>query len=105
MLHRHFRTPAEYKADAEHWARICVGVACVLWCLVGWARAEVVPTLLLPWAQWLLFSPAVHESSHHTLSTDPRVNHAAMWLGMCARQPARDRAESRAREMRLRVGP
>ena len=99
MLHRHFRTPAEYKADAEHWARICVGVACVLWCLVGWARAEVVPTLLLPWAQWLLFSPAVHESSHHTLSTDPRVNHAAMWLGMCASnsQPEIVRSRERAR--------
>ena len=39
-------------------------------------------TLALPFAQWLLFSPTVHESSHSTLSTVPWVNKAAAFCGL-----------------------
>lgn len=82
LLHRHFKSPAGYKASAEHWVRIGLGLFLTCSCLAGWAQFDVPATLLLPWAQWLLFSPAVHEASHHTLSTNPRVNLAAMFLGM-----------------------
>jgi hypothetical protein len=82
LLHRHFESPAQYKASAEHWVRIGLGLGLTCSYLAGWAHGDVPATLLLPWAQWMLFSPAVHEASHHTLSTRPRVNLAAMYLGM-----------------------
>jgi len=81
LLHRHFDSPAQYKATAEHWLRLVGALALTASCVGGWAHGDVLATLALPWAQWLLFSPAVHEASHHTLSTDPRVNRAAMYLG------------------------
>ena len=82
LLHRHFASPADYKATPEHWARI--GGAFVLWlvCLVGWVQASIPATLVLPFAQWLLFSPTVHEASHSTLSTNPAVNKAAALCGL-----------------------
>ena len=82
LLHRHFASPAEYKATPEHWARI--GGAFALWacCLAGWTAGSLPATLALPFAQWLLFSPTVHESSHSTLSTTPWVNKAAAFCGL-----------------------
>ena len=61
LLHRHFASPAEYKATPEHWVRI--GGAFALWalCLAGWVAGSLPATLALPFAQWLLFSPTVHE--------------------------------------------
>ena len=55
LLHRHFASPADYKATPEHWARI--GGTFILWlvCLVGWVQASIPATLVLPFAQWLLF--------------------------------------------------
>ena len=82
LLRRHFRRPADYKATPEHWARI--GGAFALWacCLAGWTAGELPATLALPFAQWLVFSPTVHESSHSTLSTTPWVNKAAAFCGL-----------------------
>ena len=82
LLHRHFASPAEYKATTEHWLRI--GAALMLWatCLAGWVAGSLPATLALPFAQWLLFSPTVHESSHSTLSTTPWVNKAAAFCGL-----------------------
>ena len=82
LLHRHFASPADYKATPEHWARI--GGTFILWlvCLVGWVQASIPATLVLPFAQWLLFSPTVHEASHSTLSTNPAVNKAAALCGL-----------------------
>ena len=82
MLKRHFASAAEYKATPEHWARIAA--ALVLWagCMAGWAAGSLPATLLLPFAQWLLFSPTVHESSHSTLSTVPWVNKAMAFCGL-----------------------
>ena len=82
LLHRRFAKPAEYKATAEHWARIAAAAALVLYCLAGWVRGSLPETLLLPFAQWLLFSPTVHEASHSTLSTAPWVNKAAAFCGL-----------------------
>lgn len=82
LLHRHFDSPAQYKASTEHWVRIGLALGLTCSCLAGWAHGDVPATLVLPWAQWMLFSPAAHEASHHTLSTRPRVNLAAMYLGM-----------------------
>ena len=82
MLHRHFASPAEYKATPEHWARIFGALGLVGWCLVGWAQGSLPETLVLPFAQWLLFSPTVHEASHSTLSDRPWVNFAAAFCGL-----------------------
>ena len=82
MLHRNFKSPAHYKATPEHWARIALAFGLTASCLARWAQGDVFATLALPWAQWMLFSSAVHESSHHTLSTNPKLNLAAMFLGM-----------------------
>ena len=73
MLKRHFNSPEEYKATPEHWLRIAGALALVVYCLVGWAHGSLPETLVLPFAQWLLFSPTVHEASHSTLSTRPMV--------------------------------
>ena len=82
MLKRRFASAAEYKATPEHWARIAG--ALMLWagCMAGWAAGSLPATLLLPFAQWLLFSPTVHESSHSTLSTTPWVNKAMAFCGL-----------------------
>lgn len=82
LLQKHFASPAEYKATPEHWVRI-VG-AFLLWatCLVGWIEGSLPASLVLPFAQWLLFSPTVHEASHSTLSTIPWVNKAAAFCGL-----------------------
>jgi hypothetical protein len=82
MLRRHFSSPAEYKATPEHWARIAAAFALWAACLTGWVSGSLPATLLLPYAQWLLFSPTVHESSHSTLSTVPWVNKAAAFCGL-----------------------
>ena len=82
MLHRHFDSPAQYKATPEHWLRILGALGLFGWCYVGWVQGETAPTLALPFAQWLLFSPTVHEASHSTLSTRPWVNHAAAFCGL-----------------------
>ena len=82
MLRRNFNSPAEYKATPEHWARI--GGALALWavCFAGWVQGDTLATLFLPYAQWLVFSPTVHEASHSTLSTRPWVNNALAYCGM-----------------------
>lgn len=82
LLHSRFGSPAEYKATPEHWARIVGALALTLSCMAGWLDGSVGATLLLPWSQWLLFSPTCHESSHSTLSTRPWVNQAAMFAAM-----------------------
>eukprot|EP00908_Phaeocystis_cordata_P013585 Transcript_24650.p1 GENE.Transcript_24650~~Transcript_24650.p1 ORF type:complete len:462 (-),score=209.51 Transcript_24650:534-1847(-) len=82
MLRRHFASPAEYKATPEHWARIAAAFALWAACLAGWVAGSLPATLALPFAQWLLFSPTVHESSHSTLSTVPWVNKAAAFCGL-----------------------
>ena len=82
LLHRHFDSPAAYKATPEHWLRIAGAFALFAVCFAGWARGSLPETLLLPFAQWLLFSPTVHESSHSTLSTNPWVNYAASFCGL-----------------------
>ena len=82
MLHRRFNSPAEYKATPEHWARIAGALGLFCCCFAGYVHGEISATLLLPFAQWLVFSPTVHEASHSTLSTDPRVNHAAAFCGL-----------------------
>ena len=82
MLRRRFKSPEDYKATPEHWARI--GGALALWavCLGGWVQGHTGEALLLPFAQWLLFSPTVHEASHSTLSTSPIVNKAMAFCGL-----------------------
>ena len=82
MLQRHFRSPDEYKATPEHWARIAGALALWAICFAGWVQGETAATLALPFAQWLVFSPTVHESSHSTLSTKPWVNKAAAFCGL-----------------------
>mmetsp|Transcript_33597 Transcript_33597/g.111125 ORF Transcript_33597/g.111125 Transcript_33597/m.111125 type:complete len:419 (-) Transcript_33597:912-2168(-) len=82
LLRRHFRSSAEYKATPEHWARIAAAFAVWAGCLAGWVAGSLPATLALPFAQWLLFSPTVHEASHSTLSTAPWVNKAAAFCGL-----------------------
>jgi len=82
MLRRRFSSPAEYKATPEHWARVVGALALFLVCFSGWTQANIPATLVLPFAQWLLFSPTVHEASHSTLSTRPEVNKAAALCGL-----------------------
>ena len=82
LLHSHFDSPADYKATPEHWLRIAGAFALLIYCLAGWSHGSLPETLLLPFAQWLLFSPTVHESSHSTLSTKPEVNYAAAFCGL-----------------------
>lgn len=82
MLNRNFDSPAEYKATPEHWLRILGALAVWAVCLKGWVVGSLPETLLLPFAQWLLFSPTVHEASHSTLSTVPWVNKAAAFCGL-----------------------
>ena len=82
LLRRHFRSLAEYKATPEHWARILGALALWAACLAGWVAGSLPATLVLPFAQWLLFSPTVHEASHSTLSTTPWVNKAAAFAGL-----------------------
>jgi len=82
LLHRHFDSPGAYKATPEHWLRVGGALALLVFCLAGWARGSLPETLVLPFAQWLLFSPTVHEASHSTLSTRPWVNHAAAFCGL-----------------------
>mmetsp|Transcript_15408 Transcript_15408/g.27556 ORF Transcript_15408/g.27556 Transcript_15408/m.27556 type:complete len:668 (+) Transcript_15408:46-2049(+) len=82
LLNRHFASPAEYKATPEHWLRILGALAVWAVCLKGWVVGSLPETLLLPFAQWLLFSPTVHEASHSTLSTIPWVNKAAAFCGL-----------------------
>lgn len=82
MLRRHFRRPADYKATPEHWLRIAGALALWALCFAGWVHGEMGATLLLPYAQWLVFSPTVHEASHSTLSTVPMVNKAAAFAGL-----------------------
>ena len=51
LLRKHFRSPAEYKATPEHWARIIGAIA--LWgvCFAGWLQCSTAATLLMPFAQ------------------------------------------------------
>ena len=55
-----------------------------LWlvCFCGWVQCSTPATLVLPFAQWLVFSPVVHEASHSTLSTSPAVNRAMAFCGL-----------------------
>merc|ERR1719261_1084945 len=82
LLRRHFASPADYKATPEHWARVVGALVLFGACFYGWTQASLPATLLLPFAQWLLFSPTVHEASHSTLSTTPWVNKAAAFCGL-----------------------
>jgi len=82
MLRRRFKSRADYKATPEHWARILGALALWAVSLAGWVRGSTPETLMLPFAQWLLFSPTVHEASHSTLSTIPWMNKAASFCGL-----------------------
>ena len=93
LLRRHFRSSAEYKATPEHWARIAAAFAVWAGCLAGWVAGSLPATLALPFAQWLLFSPTVHEASHSTLSTAPWVNKAAAFCG-CRKTTSRTRTRT-----------
>lgn len=80
LLHRHFPGGArETKANARQWARIALFFAGTVWGWTGWFKGEIVPTLLLPWVQWLLFSQTVHEATHGALSNRPWVNKVGMF--------------------------
>ena len=82
MLRNNFNSPEEYKATPEHWARIAGALAVWTVCFAGWVQGDTLATLVLPYAQWLVFSPTVHEASHSTLSTRPWVNQAMAYCGM-----------------------
>ena len=82
LLHKHFDSPADYKATPEHWLRIASAICVWVACFAGWLQCDTASTLLLPFAQWLVFSPTVHEASHSTLSTKPWVNKAMAFCGL-----------------------
>lgn len=65
LLRRRFASPAEYKATPEHWARIVGALAVWAVCFGGWLHGSTAASLLLPFAQWLVFSPTVSPPGHH----------------------------------------
>jgi len=80
LLHKHFPGgPKETKADMWQWARIVLFLAGTVWGWAGWIQCQVLPTLILPWVQWLLFSQTVHEGTHSALSSNPLVNKIAIF--------------------------
>ena len=74
MLRRRFPTRASSKATPGHWARTYVAAVLCASCWVGWLRFDPVAVWLLPFAQWLLAAHTVHEATHGSLSTSPRIN-------------------------------
>lgn len=80
MLQRHFPGgPSEAKADVWQWSRILFFFHVVIWGWAGWLNCEYLPTLVLPWATWLLFSQSGHEGLHGALSINPLVNQVGMF--------------------------